>query len=407
MGLFFYHIHQLIILISGSDNFSAHKKQLKDTIVKKSCLLYFCVVCLACISPLLAQQHVSFSEIQKTVRTGRLDAAVAMLNKYIRQNPDSIKAYLLLGRVHLAIGGPNNKTAAEKAFLDGLRHDPNNVDLLKRLASVKENQQMVELSTHWLEKAIKIDPNDQQMIDKLLESYIQAGAKKKVEKLRALVDEALKKNPDSSQSYLTKGKMEITLNQADKAIPFLEKGLELDPKNPDIIRQLSEAYLWTGVGDKFQEYYFRWLETENDFSNLRKEYEITALIMPDDEIIKFSKIPFSEKGKYLVNYWRKHDPYQVTFQNERLIEHMWRVMYSRVAFHTIEGSLGFDDRGKVFIRWGQPEDSFRDPSMELISPGAGIKQQNESWYYPSIRQASKAKEAVEWIFQMIKQENKK
>lgn len=354
--------------------------------MRKSCLLYFCVVCLASVSPLIAQQQDSFTEIQKTVRTGRLDVAVNMLNKYIRQNPDSIKAYLLLGRVHLAIGGPNNKTAAEKAFLEGLRHDPNNVDLLKRLASVKENQQMVELSTHWLEKAIKIDPNDQQMIDKLLESYIQAGAKKKVEKLRSLVDEALKKNPDSSQSYLTKGKMEITLNQADKAIPLLEKGLELDPKNPDIIRQLSDAYLWTGNGDKFQEYYFRWLATENDFSTLSKEYEIATLAMADDEIIKFNKVSFSEKGKYLINYWRGQDPYPVTFPNERLIEHIWRVMYSRVAFHTIEGNLSFDDRGKVFIRWGQPDEHFSDPSMELIGDGIGhgIKQSNESWYYPSI-----------------------
>ena len=63
-------------------------------------------------------QGITYGEIYGRICTGHLNDAADLLEKYIRQNPGSLDAYKLLGKVNMAIGGPNDRTAAEYLELD-------------------------------------------------------------------------------------------------------------------------------------------------------------------------------------------------------------------------------------------------------------------------------------------------
>lgn len=376
--------------MNTSDNCSHSIDNVRESTMKKIMLIIlFSMVGLEHIVSVQAQQ-LSLTEIQQTIRTGRLDQAVRLLDKYIHQNPDSINAYILLARVHLAIGGFNERTAAESVLLKAYRLDKQNAEILKLLSEIKGNQGMPEQSTKYLEKAIKVVPTDHQVLNKLLDLYIRLHSKSKVKEIELTLKEALEKNSENPLMYLSLGKLKTYMGDSDTAVAILKKGLKFDPKNPAIHRTLSEAYLFIGYGDEFTEEYLNWLETEQDYNELNREFEIAAMIMPADEAGKFNKIEYKEKRDYLLRFWRENDPYPVTSSNERLVEHVRRVLYSKALFHTIQGNLGFDDRGKVYIRLGEPEDRFLDPAPKTTYLEDGvftnlefIPRSNESWYYPS------------------------
>ncbi len=107
-------------------------------------------------------QAVTYDDIYGCIRVGRLDNAAGLLEKYIRLNPDSLNAYMLLGRVYMAIGGPNAHTAAERTLRAGLRREIDNAEFLRLLADVKEAQDMPALSIRWLERAVESDPAHQE-----------------------------------------------------------------------------------------------------------------------------------------------------------------------------------------------------------------------------------------------------
>ncbi len=185
---------------------------------------------------------------------------------------------------------------------------------------------------------------------------------------------ALEGNPENALSYLALGKLETTLDHPEEAIPILRKGIEIDPKNPTLHRALSEAYLFDGNGDGGTEEYYRWLELETDAKLLSEEYAIAELVMSPEEIEDFRQS--ADRKLHLVQFWKKMAPYIITGMNERLVEHLFRVLYARIAFHTTQGMFGFDDRGKAYIRWGEPEERGRN----FMIDGA---REAESWYYPS------------------------
>lgn len=69
--------------------------------------------------------------------------------------------------------------------------------------------------------------------------------------------------------------------------------------------------------------------------------------------------PKPDAGDILVKWWRRQDPIPSTRRNERIHEHLKRVVYARENF-SHEGTL--DDRGKVYIRFGEPH---RDVSIGM------------------------------------------
>lgn len=60
-------------------------------------------------------------------------------------------------------------------------------------------------------------------------------------------------------------------------------------------------------------------------------------------------------GEKLAVWWQAQDPVISTPQNERLLEHLKRVIYAEKHYATNRRRSGLDDRGVVYIRLGPPK----------------------------------------------------
>lgn len=99
------------------------------------------------------------------------------------------------------------------------------------------------------------------------------------------------------------------------------------------------------------------------------------LILSEEERREFDRLKTDlEKAHWAKIFWKRNDPTPTTERNERLEEHLRRVQYARKWFKAAT-PLGFDDRGVIYVKYGEPTERYTQPSGDLhIRP-------NESWSY--------------------------
>jgi len=81
----------------------------------------------------------------------------------------------------------------------------------------------------------------------------------------------------------------------------------------------------------------------------------------------------SNRGLFLLDAWKRRDITPATFENERYVEHMHRLNYARTHFHSRK-PRGYDERGRIWICYGTPDDRVVMPSHFHLYP-------NEGWIY--------------------------
>lgn len=100
------------------------------------------------------------------------------------------------------------------------------------------------------------------------------------------------------------------------------------------------------------------LHTQSDLDLLEKEISYFTLLLPPDEADQLESLweesPHNA-GQYIVRHWKSMDPTPVTNVNERLIEHRIRIHEARVSYSDPENSIGLDDRGIMYIKYGEPD----------------------------------------------------
>jgi GWxTD domain-containing protein len=80
------------------------------------------------------------------------------------------------------------------------------------------------------------------------------------------------------------------------------------------------------------------------------------LIMRDSEYKKFEDLSQGAREVYLAEYWHKLDPNPVTPENEAMLEFQRRVRFADREFaHTLGRGI-YSDRGRVYVRYGPPDD---------------------------------------------------
>ncbi len=114
---------------------------------------------------------------------------------------------------------------------------------------------------------------------------------------------------------------------------------------------------------------------------------LRAQVRPDRR-----KPAVSGSGKKLAIWWQAQDPVISTPQNERLIEHLQRVVYAEKHYATNRRRSGLDDRGIIYVRLGPPKFTSkiymqdRGINKSTMSPyRSGLElNPNEFWSYRHI-----------------------
>ena len=85
-------------------------------------------------------------------------------------------------------------------------------------------------------------------------------------------------------------------------------------------------------------------------------YEVTATtLLPADSVQVFRSLSMGEKEGWVERLWREADPTPETGNNERRDEFRRRVDYANAHYTIFERGM-FSDRGRVYIRYGDPDD---------------------------------------------------
>ena len=133
--------------------------------------------------------------------------------------------------------------------------------------------------------------------------------------------------------------------------------------------------------------------TANDQEVLTHHLAYMLLVMPRDDNTRaalealYNGTGTHQDSQRIVSWWHRADPLPATIHNERIEEHLYRVYYAKRNYSASRDSLGIDDRGRIFIRLGDP---FRQTSIKLrtaglrMQPYEGTLPRNEVWVYRGI-----------------------
>lgn len=136
--------------------------------------------------------------------------------------------------------------------------------------------------------------------------------------------------------------------------------------------------------------------SEEERERVRRHAREVAVVLPEDVQertgltvdrlnLEVSIEPTADAGAALAGWWRSKDSLPGSGRNERLQEHLQRVIYARENFES-DGRL--DDRGKVFIQLGEPREVTQarlSPAEEATPHLAEVRvRDNEFWTYPDV-----------------------
>jgi GWxTD domain-containing protein len=103
-----------------------------------------------------------------------------------------------------------------------------------------------------------------------------------------------------------------------------------------------------------------WARTEEDV------LDEARAVLPEAEYDAFREMPFGERESHLAAFWASQDPSPNTAKNERRSVFLARVAFADRNYSTPLERGMTSDRGRVFIRYGQPDEVTRE---EMPRPG--------------------------------------
>lgn len=144
---------------------------------------------------------------------------------------------------------------------------------------------------------------------------------------------------------------------------FKEHFIRLNRRQFDQNRYIVE--LSARAGDQIlkskQIFTFYWTESPKSPRDLDFALQEMEYIAPNDSLNFYRKASFREKKKFFDRFWAKLDPKPETRQNEMLDEYFRRVNFANQNFSSL-GQTGWrTDMGRIFIKFGPPEDVERHP----------------------------------------------
>jgi len=129
-----------------------------------------------------------------------------------------------------------------------------------------------------------------------------------------------------------------------------------------------------------------------DQEALKRHLRWIMLITSEEQVTQSSQLLLANQGikedaARIVSWWHRQDPLPATLINERIEEHLYRVYYAQENYSYRKDSLGVDDRGRIFVRFGKPwrQDDITLKNLQLrVLPFEFRLPRNEIWVYRGI-----------------------
>ncbi|MBN2089796.1 GWxTD domain-containing protein [candidate division KSB1 bacterium] len=125
--------------------------------------------------------------------------------------------------------------------------------------------------------------------------------------------------------------------------------------------------------------YVNWGEKQVQQANLKLSIEHLKVVANPGDVKKIQKAKASERDSLLAGYWKERDPTPGTDKNELYDEFYSRIQDANKLFHFSKRDGWNTDRGRIYIKYGPPEEILRDIQ------GTEAFARYEIWYYHQLR----------------------
>ncbi len=300
--------------------------------------------------------HLKLAEIY--LQKDRLDEAEQEFGQVLETDSLSIQALTGLGRVHL-------------------QREPSKIipfEVLKELLKKDHISQAIKK----FNQALVQNPAYQPARYFLARAYLEKGDPNSLEKARDEFIHLINENPEYRDAIYQLGYTYQKMGNYNQALQTFKqiKFLMSDYAKASI--RLAEVYYQLGDYRSATDSYFEGVEKLEDQDMLDYLFDEQKVILTPFESNQFESAPYPDKKKIFKKFWKQRDPDPSTSENERLMEHFRRVQFVRENFHFTAPPY-YDDRGKIYIKYGPPDDRYNSPVGTLPA------KDNESWTYESIQ----------------------
>jgi len=177
------------------------------------------------------------------VQMGRIDEAIAQLQKAVEINPNYVEAHNNLGDALLQKGQVDE---AMGQYQKALEIDPNFADAHNNLGIVLLKKGQVDEAMAQYQKALEIKPNNASAHYNLGNVLLQKG---QVDEAIIQYQRALEIKPTDAEAHYNLGNALFKKGRMDEAIAQYQKALEIDPNFAEVYYNLGNVLLQKGQVD--------------------------------------------------------------------------------------------------------------------------------------------------------------
>ncbi len=123
---------------------------------------------------------------------------------------------------------------------------------------------------------------------------------------------------------------------------------------------------------------FFWKNVPTNVEDIDIALKQMIYILNPDSLDRYEDADLEEKQKFFKRFWRQRDPNPSTKKNELMDEYFKRVNYANQSYSGFNTQGWKTDRGRIFIKFGPPDDIERHPFELNTRP-------YEIWRYYALR----------------------
>jgi tetratricopeptide (TPR) repeat protein len=177
------------------------------------------------------------------VQKGEVDLAISAIKEAREVNPEDVNLLLSEADLYIKLG---DKLKFKELMQEAITKDPNNAILYYNLGVINGDQGKFEDAMTYYKKALELDnsyaPTYLNIVGLILE-----GESALVDKMNAIVTS----NKRSDQVKYDSLELERE-NLYNDCLPYLEKLIEIDPKNIEALKTAKNIYYTVGENEKFK-----------------------------------------------------------------------------------------------------------------------------------------------------------
>ena len=177
------------------------------------------------------------------VQTGENDKAISAIKEARKINPEDINLLLSEADLYMRLG---DKVKFKALMQEAITKDPNNAILYYNLGVINVEQGLLEEGMTYYKKALELDPTYSATYLNLV-GLILEGEAVLVEEMNELATSS--KRSDFERYDELKEEREKLYSSC---LPYLEKLIEMDPKNMEALKTAKNIYYTVGDNEKFK-----------------------------------------------------------------------------------------------------------------------------------------------------------